>query len=252
MKYDFSGKTVLISGGSSGIGKAMCCEFAKNGANIAFLYDSNDSGAEETFQEVKDTGVECFKYKASVEDFGQVKKAVDDLVSKTGRIDVVINNSGILKVGPLAGMHYDEWKNIIDTNVNGCFRLTKCSFPYLLKSKGTVINISSYMAFRPSGMGQAVYSASKAAIIGFTRELANEAGKIGIRVNAIAPGLIDTKMIAKLPEKTLKDLLKGNSIKHVGEVSDISEMACYLASDSAKYINGQTFVVDGGGVKGMF
>lgn len=252
MKNDFVGKTIFISGGSKGIGQKMCLDFAKAGADIAFLYNSDDNGAEETFKQVTQYGVNCYKYKASVQNYELIKNVVADLIEKNGKIDVLINNAGVLKVGPLAGMRYDEWKEIIDINLNGTFRLTKCCFPYLLKSKGSIIIISSYMAFKPNGSGQAVYSASKAALIGLTRELANEFGGIGIRVNAIAPGLIETAMTEKLPVKTRDSLAKNTSLRRMGQVEEISSMAYYLASDEAKYITGQTFIVDGGSVKGTF
>jgi len=252
MKNDFVGKTVLISGGSSGIGQRMCLDFAKSGADIAFLYNLNDAGAEETYKQVMEHGVNCYKYKASVQDYEEIKNVVEDLIKKTGKIDVLINNAGVLKVGPLAGMHHDEWKDVIDINLNGAFRLTKCCLPYLLKGKGIIINISSYMAFKPNGSGQAVYSATKAALIGLTRELSNELGRISIRVNAIAPGLIDTVMTDKLPKKTRDGLVASTSLKRMGRVEEISSMAYYLASDEAKFITGQTFIVDGGSVKGTF
>ena len=252
MNNNFSGKTVLVSGGSSGIGQRICIDFARRGADIAFLYKSNDEGADDTYQQAKALGVNCYKYKASVCKSDEIKEVVSELISSSGRIDVLVNCAGILKVGPLAGMHYDDWYSMIDTNLNGVFRLTKCCFPYLLKSKGMIINISSYMAFKPNGGGQAVYSASKAALIGLTRELANELGKTGIRVNTIAPGLIETEMIKKLPEKTVESLKSSNTIRKIGQVEDISAMSCYLASEDAGYITGQTFIIDGGSGKGLF
>lgn len=250
---DITQKTVLITGGSRGIGRQMCLDFATAGYNVAFVYKENHDAAESLCIELKrNANIDCFSRCASVSDYNEMKTAIEAIVSKFGRIDVLVNNAGALKVGPLAGMHQEDWAPMIQTNLNGAFVTTKLALPYLIKSHGCVINISSFMAYRPVGGGQAVYSATKAGIIGMTRSLASELASIGVRVNCIAPGLINTDMIAKLGQENISSILENMLIKHLGEPADISSMALYLASDHSKLITGQTFTIDGGAVKAQF
>lgn len=252
MNKDFLDKTAVITGGSRGIGRQMCLDFAARGTTVAFCYKEHQDDADSLVRTITESGGKCMAYKASVESSAEINDMIKDIISQEKRIDILINNAGIMRTGPLAGMHHNDWKQMININLNGMYRCTKAVFPYLIKTKGSIINISSYMAFRPNGGGQAVYSATKAAIVGFTRALASEAGRAGIRVNAIAPGLINTDILSGLQEKTKESIINNTILKKMGEANCISQMACILAGPEGSYITGQTYIVDGGGVRGQF
>jgi len=248
----FEDKTVVITGGTRGLGRQMCIDFAKEGAKVAFCYkDSTKEGITLT-KELESYGVKCLCFQASVSEYDKISEMMKNIVNNFGEITILINNAGILKTGPLVGMHLSDWIDMINTNLRGLYTCSKSALPYLIKSTGTIINISSFMAYRPVGAGQAVYSATKAGVIGFTRALSSELASAKIRVNAVAPGLIDTEMIALLGEKHISKILSNTSMKRLATTKEVSNMVTFLASDDAAYITGQTFVVDGGGVKSQF
>jgi 3-oxoacyl-[acyl-carrier protein] reductase len=249
----FNGKTALITGGSGGIGRELCLAFAGEGANIAFCYRHNQDKAEQVIRETEELGVPCFAFQAPVYDPEAVSKMVKAVNEAFGSIDILVNNAGILKVGAFAGMQPGDWMDMIETNLNGLFVCSKAALPYLAKYKeGVIINISSFMAFRPAGPAQAVYAATKAGIIGFSRSLAKEVAASGIRVNSIAPGLIDTEMIKPLGEKLIGNILSKTLAKRLGTPREVADLVLFVASPEARYISGQTIVIDGGGVHFQF
>lgn len=246
-------QTVLVTGGSRGIGRQICLDFANAGANVAYVYKENHDAAESLRCELEKIGAKnYFSRCVSVDNYDGMKSAVEAIIAKFGRLDVLVNNAGLLKVGPLAGMRQEDWKPMIMTNLNGTFVATKLALPYLIKNQGCIINISSFMAYRPVGSGQAVYCATKAGIIGMTRALADEVATLGVRVNCIAPGLIDTDMISKIGKENVDSILKKTLMRRLGNPKDISSMVLFLSSDDSKYITGQTFPIDGGAVKAQF
>ena len=249
----FSGKTVVITGGTRGIGRELVRSFAREGANVAFSYRTRVEEAALLRREVEADGLKCLAFQAPVFQHAAVSAMMKAVNTEWGSIDILINNAGVLKVGAFAGMRYDDWEDLIETNLNGLFTVTKTALPYLMKKQdGVIINISSFMAYRPVGPAQAVYAATKAGVIGFSRALAREVSSVGVRVNVVAPGLVDTEMIKPLGAKVIDEILQQTTVKRLGTPEEISAVVRYLASNEARYVVGQTIVVDGGGVSYQF
>lgn len=249
----FHDKTVVITGGTRGIGKELVRTFAHEGAKVAFSYRKSREEAAGLVKEVEKAGGKCLAFQAPVFQYPDVSAMMKAINEEFGSIDVLVNNAGVLKVGAFAGMQFEDWNDLIETNLNGLFVVTKTALPYLMKKKdGVIINISSFMAYRPLGPAQAVYAATKAGVIGFSRSLAREVSSVGVRVNVVAPGLVDTDMIKPLGEKVVNNILNQTIAKRLATPREIADVIRYLASDEARYIVGQTLVVDGGGVSYQF
>jgi 3-oxoacyl-[acyl-carrier protein] reductase len=246
MSRDLHSKTVIISGASRGIGRAIAKELAVQGANISFNFLQNEQGAADLVGELNDLGASAKAFKADIRDYEAVKSWVEETKKIYGAIDIVINNAGVIKDKALALMDTDDWHNVINTNLDGTFNLSRAAIISFIKQKsGIVINISSV-----SGMiglpRQTNYSASKAGILGFTKSLAKEVGPYNIRVNAVAPGFIDTEMLDDLTEEYRKQILKEIPLNRLGKVEEVAKVVKFLVSEDAGYITGQTFVIDGG------
>jgi|SRR5690554_3437982 len=249
----FVGKTVVITGGTRGIGRELVRSFAMEGANVAFSYRNRTEDAARLVREVEETGVRCLSFQAPVFRYSYVSDMMKEINAVLGSIDILINNAGVLRVGAFVGMKYEDWEDLIETNLNGLFTVTKTALPYLMRKRdGVIINISSFMAYRPVGPAQAVYAATKAGVIGFSRSLAREVSSVGVRVNVVAPGLVDTDMIKPLGERVINSILRQTEAKRLGTPKEVSDVVKYLASDEARYIVGQTIVVDGGAVSYQF
>lgn len=237
-------KIALVSGGNRGIGRAIVKELAVSGAKTAFTYNQNASSADELVKELKNK--EVISLQLDVRDFNAAKKVVEAVKERFGGLDILVNNAGIAKDNLLMFMSEEEWKEVIDTDLNGVFNLTRAAIVDFMKQKsGSIINITSV-----SGMigtpGQVNYSAAKAGIIGFTKSLAKEVVKCGINVNAVAPGFIDTDMLTKIPDKLKEQVLKTIPLGRVGKAEEVAQLVAYLVSDAAKYITGQVIAIDGG------
>lgn len=239
-------KTVIVTGGSRGIGKAIVQEFASNGANIAFNYLKSEDEAFKLKDELESRGTKTKVYKTDVKDFDGMKVMVEDVKKKFGTVDVIVNNAGILKDKALMFMEEDDWSDVLSTNLSGVFNLTRAVIVTLLKQKsGNLINITSVSGI--TGMARQVnYSASKAGVIGFTKALAKEVGPYNIRVNAIAPGYTSTDMVKDFKEDKKNEILKTIPLARFGRSEEIAKVALFLASERAKYITGQVITVDGG------
>lgn len=239
-------KTVIISGASRGIGRAIALELAGIGANISFNFLKNIKEAKSLEKEIKKLGSSCKSYKADIKDYGAVKLWVDNTKDIFGGIDIVINNAGIINDSALALMDPVDWHDVLSTNLDGTFNLTRAAIINLIKQKrGIIINISSVSGI--TGMPrQTNYSASKAGMIGFTKSLAREVAPYNIRVNAIAPGFIETDMIKILREEYINQMKKQIPLNRLGKAEEIAKTVKFLISDDASYITGQTIVVDGG------
>ncbi|WP_206459819.1 3-oxoacyl-[acyl-carrier-protein] reductase [Anaerovorax sp. IOR16] len=239
-------KTAFITGASRGLGKAIAIAMAKNGANIAFAYASNQSAALETCEEIRSFGVEAEAFLCDVTDFSQTGEVVKQAISRFGKIDILVNNAGITKDGLIFSMKEQDFDKVIDTNLKGAFHMIKhfCG-PFMKQRQGTIINISSVSGLM-GNPGQANYSAAKAGLIGLTKTVAKEFASRGITCNAIAPGFIETDMTAKLSEKTKEAAIEAIPLKRMGKPEDIANIAVFLASDQANYITGETIKVDGG------
>lgn len=237
-------KVVLITGGSTGIGKATAIEFAKNKANVVINYYSDDQEAEQVVQEIKKYGVDSIAVKADVTKIDEVKKMADSIKEKFGKVDVLVNNAGIVKDRTLKNMTQEEWHAVINTNLNGVFYVTKTILP-LMGEGGRIISLSSIVG-QYGNFGQCNYAATKAGIIGFTKSLAKELGKKKITVNAVAPGFVKTNITKDIPfirKKLLNYLIP---LKEEADPEDIANVIVFLASEKARYITGSVINIDGG------
>jgi len=245
---DFTGKTVLVTGGERGIGQRICFDFALNGANVIINYpiDSEFENADETEKKIKADGGSAISVKADVRSVKEVDEMVLQGVQRFGKIDILVNNAGVTKDNLLIKMNTEDWQYVIDVNLTGTFNCTKRIVKEMMKNRfGRIINISSVMGLS-GNVGQANYAASKAGIIAFTKSVAKEFGSRNITANVIAPGYIESSMTNTLPDDIKKAYLDKVTIKRFGEAKDISNVALFLASSLANYITGQVIVVDGG------
>lgn len=239
-------KTVTISGAARGIGRAIAVELAAEGANISFNFLKSATEADALEKEIKNLGATSKAFQSDIRDYASVKSWVDETRELFGGIDIIINNAGITKDKSLVFMDPAEWNEVIHTNLNGTFNLTRAAILGLIKQKsGVIINIASVSGI--TGIpGQTNYSASKAGIIGFTKALAKEVAPYNIRVNAVAPGFIETDMIKDLKEVYLNKITEEIPLKRLGTADEVAKAVKYLVSDEANYITGQTIVLDGG------
>tara|TARA_B100001146_G_scaffold174331_1_gene155441 strand:- start:286 stop:1032 length:747 start_codon:yes stop_codon:yes gene_type:complete len=243
---ELKGKTALVTGAAKGIGKAAALRLAEMGANVAVNYNSSQKEADDTAKHLKDFGVESMSYQADVGNLGQVTKMVEDITDQLGQIDILVNNAGIIDDGLLLRMSDEAWSRVINTNLNGTFYCSRAVLRTMVRSRwGRIINIGSVVGLR-GNIGQTNYTASKAAINGFTFALAKEVATRNITVNTVTPGYIHTDTVAVLSDKQKDTIMTWIPMAHFGEVDDIAHMIAYLASEKAKYITGQIISVDGG------
>ena len=235
-------KVALITGASRGIGKACAIELAKAGYNIAVSYAGNEEAANNTVKELLELGVKAKSYKFDVADKEACSKAVEEVMAEFGRIDVLVNNAGITRDGLFMRMNSDNWEAVINTNLNSAFYMSNPVVRIMMKQRsGCIINMSSIVGVYGNA-GQANYSAAKAGLIGFTKSLAKEIGSRNIRVNAIAPGFIQTDMTKGLEETKIAEHI---ALNRLGNPEDIAKTVKFLAEDGT-YITGQVIGVDGG------
>ena len=235
-------KVAIVTGGSRGIGKACALELARAGYDVAINYAGNSEAAEKTVGEIKALGVDSAAYKFDVSNKEQVDKGIAEILEKFGRIDVLVNNAGITRDGLFMRMSAENWDAVINTNLSSAFYVSQPVVKVMMKQRsGAIVNMSSVVGVSGNA-GQANYSAAKAGLIGLTKTLAKELGSRGIRVNAVAPGFINTDMTKDLDTSKFLDFI---SLKRLGEVEDIAKAVKFLAVD-ADYVTGQVLEVDGG------
>ena len=240
------GKTVIITGASRGIGKGIAEVFAKQGANIAFTYRSSDEKANILEKELSENGCKVKGYKSDASDFEAAQQLAANVIDEFGSIDVLVNNAGITKDGLLMRMSEEDFDNVMNINMKSVFNMTKAVLrPMLKQKKGSIINMSSVVGVKGNA-GQANYSASKAAINGFTKSTALELGSRNIRCNAIAPGFIETEMTEALGEEQVQEWRNSIPLKRGGTPEDIANATLFLASDMSAYVTGQVLHVCGG------
>ncbi len=240
------GKTALVTGASKGIGRASAIELATMGANIVVNYNTSEKEAEQTVKLVKALGVESFSHKANVGDLNEVTKMASTAEEIFGQVDILVNNAGVIDDGLLLRMKDEAWERVINTNLNGTFYCSRAVLRSMVKARwGRIINIGSVVGLR-GNIGQTNYTASKAAINGFTFALAKEVATRNITVNTITPGYIHTDTVDVLSDKQKDTIMTWIPMQRFGEVEDISAMVGYLASQKAKYVTGQVISVDGG------
>ncbi len=241
-----AGKTAIITGASTGIGKGIAEVFAKNGANVAFTYLSSVERGQALEQELKEHGSQVKGYRSDASKMEDAEALVAQVIEDFGGIDIVVNNAGITKDTLLMRMTEEDFNRVIEVNLNSVFNMTKAVQRTFLKQRaGSIVNISSVVGVKGNA-GQANYSASKAGIIGFTKSVALELGSRNIRCNAIAPGFIETEMTAVLDENTVQQWREGIPLKRGGSPEDVANACLFLASDMSGYISGQVLNVCGG------
>ena len=235
-------KVALITGASRGIGRACAIELAKAGYDVAISYAGNDEAANKTIEDLKSFGVKAKAYKFNVADKEACEKAANEVLNDFGKIDVLVNNAGITRDGLFMRMSSDNWEAVINTNLNSAFYMTSPIIKTMIKQRsGCIVNMSSISGLMGNA-GQANYSTAKAGLVGFTKSLAKELGSRNIRVNAIAPGFIQTDMTKDLDTEKITEHIP---LKRLGQPEDIAKTVKFLAED-APYITAQVIGVDGG------
>jgi 3-oxoacyl-[acyl-carrier protein] reductase len=242
--FSVKGQVCIVTGGAKGIGKAICEIFCKSGATVA-LWDILESG-QETCNKIIEEGGDIFFQKINITDPKSVDQGVAQIIDKYGKIDILINNAGVVRDRSFTKMSKEEWDTVIDINLNAIFLVTKAVFPIMKKARyGRIISASSINGF-VGAFGQANYAATKAGIVGFTRALCKEGGKYGITVNSIAPGHIKTDMTNNMPPEMIKSAIEMIPLGRAGTPKDIAYAYLFLASKEARFINGITLHANGG------
>lgn len=241
-----NGKVAIITGGAGDIGREICMELAKEGASIAIHYNNSYEQAVALKEYIKSNFSYAEIFKADISDKQQVDKMIDNIYNKFGRIDYLINNAGIAQIKPFIEITEEDWDRMMNVNLKGLFNCTQSVLRYMLPQKqGSIINISSIWGI--SGASCEVhYSTSKGGIIAFTKALAKELGPSKIRVNCIAPGVIDTRMNNILNKEERDDLIEDIPLMSIGKPQDVANAVLFLLSDKANFITGQVITVDGG------
>jgi 3-oxoacyl-[acyl-carrier protein] reductase len=239
-------KSVIITGGSRGIGKAIAEKFAQNGANLAITCIKITDEALELVKNIESLGVKAKVYESDASDFESAIKLAENVFNDFGSIDVLVNNAGITKDNLLLRMSEEDFNDVMKVNMNSVFNNTKAVLRQMLKQKnGSIINLSSVVGVKGNA-GQSNYSSSKAAIIGFTKSVALELGSRNIRCNAIAPGFIETEMTKALQQDQINEWAESIPLKRSGKPEDVANTTLFLASDMSSYITGQVMNVCGG------
>jgi len=240
------GKTALVTGSSRGIGREIALELGRKGANVVVNYAGNEQKAAEVVSELEQIGVKAIKVRANVANEKDVKSMIKQVIDEFGELHILINNAGITKDNLLMRMKEEEFDQVVETNLKGAFLCTKAVTRQMMRQRfGKIINIASIVGVS-GNPGQANYVAAKAGLIGLTKATAKELASRNILVNAVAPGFITTDMTDILTDDQKKAILAQIPLDKLGEPEDIGKVVCFLASDDAKYITGQTIHVDGG------
>ena len=239
-------KTVLITGGSRGIGRATAALFAQQGWRVAFTYIRNHEEAAACCKALAAMGAEVLALQADVCDPAASADAVEQTVKRFGRLDCLVNNAGIAEQKLLLDMTVEDWTSMLDVHCTGAFCMVKSALHYLLGEEGrSIINVSSMWGVTGASC-ETHYSTAKAGLIGFTKALAKELGPSGIRVNCVAPGVIDTDMNRKLSSDILEELADKTPLGRLGQAQEVAQVIFFLASEAASFVTGQVLCVDGG------
>lgn len=239
-------KTAIVTGASRGLGRAIAIGLAEDGYNIVINYAGNTAAAEETKAAVEAHGVQAITVQGDVSDKAAVDALVQTAIDTFGSVEVLVNNAGIVRDKLMRRMKEEDWDAVLNTNLKGVFLMTQAVSPYMVKARrGAIVNISSIVG-EIGNRGQANYSAAKAGVIGLTKATAKEFASRGVRVNAVAPGFIETDMTAVLSDAVKQQLVADIPLGHMGQPEDIAEAVRYLVSDRARFVTGAVLDVNGG------
>lgn len=243
---NLSGKVALVTGGSRGIGRAVCLRLSQMGARVAVNFVSRSEAAQETLAAIKAQGGEGILAAFDVSSFTETQKACKQIIDELGSIDILVNNAGITRDGLLATMKEEDWDSVMATNLKGAFNCTKFVVRQMMKKRwGRIVVISSVIGISGNA-GQVNYAAAKAGLIGLTRSVAKELASRGITANAVAPGYIQTEMTGKLTDATREKIVAEIPLGFIGEPEDVAAAVAYLVTDEARYVTGQVIHVNGG------
>ncbi len=240
------GKRCVVTGGSRGLGLAIVRAFARHGAKVAFTYASNDDDAREAAARVREAGTAPLVIKGSVADAAQVKAGAAQVVAAFGGVDVLVNNAGLMQVLPISLLEEADWDQTMNVNVKGAYLWSRAVLKPMIRQRGgSILSIGNFATGRIVE-SPVHYAASKAALAGFTEALAREVGRYSIRVNLLAPGLLDTGMSLGLPQHRQREYLQQCALGRLGEADEIAEAAAFLVSDENTFMTGAKLVIDGG------
>ena len=242
---NLNNKVAIVTGGAKGIGEAITRELAKNGVKVVINYNSSVGSAEKLIAELKDAGCEVYAVQADVSNLEQSRKLVEETINHFGQLDILINNAGITRDKTFKKLSEEDWRTVIDVNLNSVYNTSSAALPHLLESDtGRIINISSIIG-QFGGFGQTNYAAAKAGLIGYTKSLALELARSNVTVNAICPGYIETEMVKEIPEEVREKLIAKVPQRRLGQPEEIARGIIYLCQDG-DYITGQQLNINGG------
>ena len=243
---EFDERIAVVTGGSKGIGRAISLAFCQKGALVIANYASDQRGAEELCSEAESLTGTLVPYRADVTDFERVSAMIEDIASRHGRIDILVNSVGMMKDNLLMLMSNEDWDQVLKTNLGSIFYCCRAVLRKMIPQRGgKIINIASVSGILGTA-GQTNYAASKGGMISFTKSLAREVGQFNIQVNAVAPGLVETDWLAKVPRDKVEAIIKQTALGRVGRPEEVADAVLFLASKASDYITGQTIIVDGG------
>ncbi|WP_075618279.1 3-oxoacyl-[acyl-carrier-protein] reductase [Paenisporosarcina indica] len=243
-------EVAIVTGASKGIGKAIAMELTQRGVTTVLTYVSSSTQMEETLSEIKNAGGKAIAMKVDVSDEKEIKMLFKEVKKLYGRLDILVNNSGITKDGFLPLMSSAKWDDVINVNLRGTYLCTREAVKQMMiHKKGTIVNVASTSGIS-GARGQANYSASKGGIIAFTKSLALEASQYNIRANVVAPGFIETDMTKSMDQATLAQMMELVPLKRMGKPAEVAKLVSFLSSNDSSYITGKVFTIDGGLING--
>ncbi|MEH6947015.1 3-oxoacyl-ACP reductase [Bacillus sp. JJ634] len=242
---ELTNKVAIVTGGSRGIGAAIAMELAKNGAKVVINYNRSAGSAEQVIESIKKIGGEAYAVQADVSNSEESDNLIKETINHFGRLDILINNAGITRDSTFKKLSEEDWRTVIDVNLNSVYNTSSIALPYLLESDaGRIINISSIIG-QAGGFGQTNYAAAKAGIIGYTKSLALELARSSVTVNSICPGFIDTEMVQEIPENIRENIVAKIPARRFGQPEEIARGVVFLCKDGG-YITGQQLNINGG------